>query len=270
MFALYNHAELWSCTNACTLSGLQRNLFRKQIAHVWRDILQIRNKMCPSHTYLGCAFCAFLCAHILATACATEELKCRLLILFCSRGKRDKEMTWNSECEILFESCQTSRGSAENVCQDCRVETSEILFLWSSPPPISLCGGEAASPYPSSGWHFCAFTSQNCRKHVDPCTKEWMCCQYGNVCFTSYLHIHKGEKHPVSRMSQFVLFLIVFSVASCHRWWGDRDVRRLRPWLVVRDGFGGMVPVLIQTRAKTREETTKQPAGKPHFHLKRE
>lgn len=34
--------------------------------------------------------------------------------------------------------------------------------------------------------------------------------------------------------------------------------------------FGGMVAVLIQTRPKRREETTKQPAGKPQFHLKRE
>lgn len=100
---------------------------------------------CGLHTHIQDAlFGLLLCANILTIAGVTEELKCKSLILFCSRGKRQKEMTWNSECEILFES-STSHGSTENVCQDRRVEMSEISLLSSF-----HADGEAAFPSSSS------------------------------------------------------------------------------------------------------------------------
>lgn len=148
MFALYNHTVLWSCTNACSLSGLQINGFGKQTNHTYGETCCKCATNCGLHTRIRAVLVVLLlCAHILTIACVTEELKCKLLILFCSRGKPEKEMTWNCECEILFESCTTSHGSTENVCQDCHMEMSEILLLWSFLAFISHCDGEAAFSY---------------------------------------------------------------------------------------------------------------------------
>lgn len=43
-----------------------------------------------SQIYMLYFFNVLLCAHILTITCATEELKCKLLILFCS-GERGRE-----------------------------------------------------------------------------------------------------------------------------------------------------------------------------------
>lgn len=98
MFALYNHTELWNCTNACSLSGLQINVFRRhQITHVWRDILLISNKLWPSQTYLGCSFCALaLCTHSHHRLCH-RRVKMQIInpILFRRKaGERDDLELW--------------------------------------------------------------------------------------------------------------------------------------------------------------------------------
>lgn len=81
-------------------------------------------------------FNVLLCAHILTITCATKELKCKLLILFCSgkRGRERREIVWKSECEIRFESFPTSHGSTINLGEDCSMEMSQILLLSSFLP----------------------------------------------------------------------------------------------------------------------------------------
>lgn len=94
--------------------------------------------------------------------------------------------------------------------------------------------------------------------------------QEEKVCFTSSHHINIWGDTLCHVWADLLMSPWCFTVASCHRWWKDRDGWRMRPWLVVRDDCGGLVAELIQTWPKTREETTKQPAGKPQHHLKTE
>lgn len=152
MFALYNHTEVWNCTNACSLSGLQINVFgRHQITHVWRDIRLISNKLWPSHAYLGCSFCALaLCTHSHHRLCH-RRVKMQIInpILFHRKaGERDdlELWVWNPVWIVP----NLTRVHWKCVCQDCRMEMSEILLLWSFLAFISPCDGENAFPYSSS------------------------------------------------------------------------------------------------------------------------
>lgn len=120
--------ELHKCMQPVRLAN--KRVWETDKSHTYGETCCKCATNCGLHTRIRAVLVVLLlCAHILSVACVTEELKCKLLILFCSRGKPEKEMTWNCECEILFESCPTSHGSTENVCQDCHMEMSEILLL---------------------------------------------------------------------------------------------------------------------------------------------
>lgn len=86
-------------------------------------------------------FLLLICAQVHTIACVNEELKCKLLILFCSGEGGGGEMAWNSECEIRFESFPTSHGSTINVCQDCGNVTNLTAPIFSTLATLLSGGG---------------------------------------------------------------------------------------------------------------------------------
>lgn len=101
MFAPYNHAELWNCTKACSLSGWQITVFGKQTNHTYGETHCKYALNCNVCTHMRVVLLVILLsAHILTIVSRHRRVKMQIInpILFQRKagGRDDLELwVWN-------------------------------------------------------------------------------------------------------------------------------------------------------------------------------